>query len=381
MTDRDIEAIRRNCTHVLNRHDTPTVKESMQALADFASEDSRPDMYGSGSLINTFEQEVASMLGHESAVFMPSGTMAQQIALRIWAERQNNFNVAFHPTAHLEIYEQTAYRELHSLRGILVGNPHRLMTMEDLEHIGRAVGVLLIELPQREIGGALPTWDELSSIIEWAKQNDIKLHLDGARLWECKPFYDRDYAEIAGQFDSVYVSFYKMLGGIAGAILAGPEDFIQEAKIWQRRHGGNLVQMYPYVLSAKMGMEKILPRVHIFHDKAVEIAAAIGQHPDIEITPDPPPTNMMHIFLKASGKALKEASLDIAEEHGLWIGPWFGPTQIPTYQQYELSVAEPAVALETDYISQCFTELMRRAQAYDAEWNKAYVPDESNVSR
>ncbi|MCI0708790.1 MAG: beta-eliminating lyase-related protein [Chloroflexi bacterium] len=378
MTDRDIEAIRASCTHVLNRHITPTIRESLQALADFAPDDSRPDMYGSGDLINTFEQEVASLLGHESAVFMPSGTMAQQIALRIWAERQNNFNVAFHPTSHLEVHEQTAYRELHSLRGILVGNPHRLMTMEDLKRVASPLGALLIELPQREIGGALPTWDELSEIIEWAQQKDIKLHLDGARLWECKPFYGRDYAEIAGQFDSVYVSFYKIMGGIAGAILAGPDDFIREAKIWQRRHGGNLVQMYPYVLSAKIGMEKIMPRLQTFHDKAVEIAAAISQHPAIEVTPDPPLTNMMHIFLKASGKALKEASLDIAEEHGLWMGPWFGPTQIPAYQKYELSVAEQAVSLETDYISRRFAELVERAQAYDAEWNK--VPDESNIS-
>jgi len=88
-----------------------------------------------------------------------------------------------------------------------------------------------------------------------ARERNITLQLDGARLWECQPFYQRSYAEIAALFDTVYVSFYKILGGITGAMLLGPEDVIAEARIWQRRHGGNLVRMFPFVLSAKQGLE------------------------------------------------------------------------------------------------------------------------------
>ena len=99
------------------------------------------------------------------------------------------------------------------------------------------------------------------------------LHMDGARLWESGPFYDRPYAEIAGLFDSVYVSFYKGLAGITGAILAGTRDFIAEARVWQRRQGGNLFHMYPYVLTARRGLEQRLPRMAEYHRKALEIAA------------------------------------------------------------------------------------------------------------
>jgi threonine aldolase len=73
-----------------------------------------------------------------------------------------------------------------------------------------------LELPQREIGGLLPEWDDLVAQAAWTRERGIALHLDGARLWEAAPFYERSYAEIAGLFDSVYVSFYKGLGALAG---------------------------------------------------------------------------------------------------------------------------------------------------------------------
>ncbi len=181
------------------------------------------------------------LLGKETAVFMPSGTMAQQIALRIHANRSGNKTVAFHPTCHLERHEQYAYRELHQLSGVLVGSPDDLMTLDDLKAVKLPVGTLLIELPQREIGGMLPTWEELTELVAYARGQGMAVHLDGARLWESQPFYGRSYAEICALFDSVYVSFYKTLNGITGAMLLGEASLIDEAKVWQRRHGGNLI--------------------------------------------------------------------------------------------------------------------------------------------
>src|SRR5437588_11299935 len=107
------------------------------------------DRYGRGEVINRFEAEVASLLGKEAAVFMPSGTMCQQIALRIWAQRRGTSNVAFHPKSHLEIHEEKSYQRLHGLSGILVGRANRLLTLDDLKAIKEPVGTLLIELPQR----------------------------------------------------------------------------------------------------------------------------------------------------------------------------------------------------------------------------------------
>src|SRR5262249_27327174 len=159
------------------------------------------------------------LLGKEAAVFMPSGTMCQQIAMRIWCDRRGSSRIAFHPTCHLELHEQQGYRLLHGLHGICVGSPFHLLTLDGLRRIPERLGAILLELPQREIGGQLPTWEELNAISVWARERAIPLHMDGARLWESQPFYGRSYAEIAALFDSVYVSFYKSLGGIAGSIL------------------------------------------------------------------------------------------------------------------------------------------------------------------
>ena len=114
-----------------------------------------PDMYGQGELINDFEKQVAELLGKPAAVFMPSGTMAQQIALRIHADRLHTPHVAFHPTCHLEIHEQKGYQVLHGLHSVLVGSPQRLMAIDDLKAIKEPLAALLLELPQREIGGVL----------------------------------------------------------------------------------------------------------------------------------------------------------------------------------------------------------------------------------
>ena len=93
-------------------------------------------------------------------------------------------------------------------------------------------------MPQREIGGQLPSWSDLEAQVAWARDRGVAVHMDGARLWESGPFYERSYAEIAALFDSVYVSFYKGIGAIAGAALSGPAPFIGEARLWQRRSGG-----------------------------------------------------------------------------------------------------------------------------------------------
>lgn len=362
MDERDIKSIVRACTHFLGSHYPQTIQHALSELA--ASVDPNvgeaADRYGQGTLINNFEKEVAELLGKEAAVFMPSGTMCQQIALRIWSERANIARVAFHPTCHLELHEQRGYRLLHNLDAVLLGSPDRLFTLEDLQDIAEPISTLLIELPQREIGGQLPTWEKLTEIIEWARSRNIHTHLDGARLWECQPFYGREYAEIAALFDTVYVSFYKILGGITGSILAGPQDVIAEARIWQRRHGGNLFHLYPYFLSAQKGLHERLPRIAIYYKKAIEVAEALHALPEIEIMPYPPQTNMMHVFLRGDREKLLSAHLDIAEETKTWLFGYLLPTAVPGYNKFELTIGDAALDLPTADIAHLFQELFKR---------------------
>ncbi len=351
------------CTRWLSIH--PRTRHTAQAmLADLAAYTDPallPDGYGQGDLISDFEQQVAALMGKPAGVFMPSGTMAQQIALRIHADRSHVPHVAFHPLCHLEIHEQKGYQLLHGLHGVLVGSPQRLITLDDLNSVNEPLAALLIELPQREIGGQLPSWDELNAIVNWARARRIAVQLDGARLWECQPCYQRPYAEIAALFDTVYVSFYKILGGITGAMLLGQEDVIAEARIWQRRHGGNLVRMFPFVLSAKQGLETRLDRMTAYHHKAIEVAEILAAFPEIEVLPNPPHTNMMHVFVRGEADRLEQAALEIAQEQKIWLVNGWMPSQIPAYQKFELTVGDGALEFSRAEISDLFTTLLAKA--------------------
>jgi threonine aldolase len=337
-------------------------RELLERLAREAGEEEHADTYGQGELVESFEARVAGLLGAEPAVFMPSGTMAQQIALRIHADRRGLRTVAFHPTAHLELHEAKAYERLHGLHGILVGNPSALLTLADLEGLREPVAALLLELPQREIGGQLPPWEELQAQAAWARERNVALHLDGARLWESAPFYARDYAEIAGLFDTVYVSFYKALGGLAGAALAGPQELIAEARAWQVRHGGRLLSVYPYVLGARLGLDRFLPQLETWHTKAVEVGAALAALEGIDVVPDPPQTTMMHVHLRGDADRLVAAALDLARERRVWLFGGLRPTAVPTAHVHELTIGEAALEVPTDEIAELFAEVLDRAR-------------------
>jgi len=350
----EAKKIRKACHRFLT-HDYPkTPRQVLGELAEMTNPELEADRYGQGDLIAGFESEVAALLGKEAAVFMPSGTMCQQIALRIWSERRGTRNVAFHPKSHLEMHEEKAYQRLHGLNGILVGSSDALLTLDDLKGISEPLGAILLELPQRELGGQLPDWESLNEVVAWARERGIPLHLDGARLWECKPFYRREYSEIAGPFDSVYVSFYKILGGIAGSVLAGPADVIAEARTWQRRHGGNLIHLYPFVLSAQKGLRERLGRMEAYHARAKEIATLLAPFDEIEIVPDPPHTNMMHLFIRGEREKLEAAALDVARETGTWLFSWLAPTLFPGLTMYELTVGEATLDLSGQEIVDVF---------------------------
>ena len=362
-TTQDADRILKGCTRFLTHHYRPSPRQVLLDLAELADPDQQADMYGQGELIAGFEAEVAALLGKEAAVFMPSGTMAQQIALRVWCDRRGVPNVAMHPRNHLDRSEQHGYQRLHGLHGVLVGDPDRLLTFEELQAVAQPLGALLLELPQREIGGQLPAWDELVALTGWARERGIAAHMDGARLWQCASFYGRDYAEIAALFDTVYVSFYKDLGGLAGAALAGPADVVAEARVWQRRHGGNLIRLYPYVLSARKGLNERLGRIPSYRDKAREVAAALAALPQVTVVPDPPHTNMLHLYLRGDRERLLAAALETSEETGVWLFDRLGASPLPDHHKLELTMGDAGLDLPTGEIVGLFEAVFRRAEA------------------
>jgi hypothetical protein len=184
------------------------------------------------------------------------------------------------------------------------------------------------------------------------------LHLDGARLWECGPYYERSYAEIAAPFDSVYVSFYKIIRALPGAILAGPADFIAEARVWIRRHGGNLYHQAENAISAKIGLDRTLPRIPTYVAKAREIAAAIQSIEGLTVLPKCPPTNLMHLHFTGDRERMETTSYEIAKETGLLLFRGLEPSSSVDVWKMEVTVAESALTLDPDEIRSAFSRVL-----------------------
>jgi threonine aldolase len=362
--ERDARVVWAGCERVLSGFDPQArdARRTLLALAERALDEAGNDRYGGGLLAERLEERVAGLLGKEAAAWMPSGTMAQQIALRVHAGRKRLNVVAFHPQCHLEAHEEHAYQWLHDLRAVLVGERERLITAEDLAGLREPIAALLLELPQRDLGGQLPSWDDLVETCSAARARDAALHLDGARLWQCTAYYGRPLEEIAALFDTVYVSFYKDLGAPAGCALAGPRDLIDEARVWQVRHGGRLFSAYPFLLAAERGLDEILPRVDAYVERARELGTALSGLDDVSVLPDPPQTAMLHVLVRRPFEALREASLDLAEETKVWLGSW-KPTDDPQVQRSELSVTEATFAVSPAEARELWRTLLARSSS------------------
>jgi len=316
-------------------------------------EDEPSDQYGQGKTIRQFEEKMAQVLGKESAVFFPSGTMAQQIALRIWCDETGKKKVAYHPLCHLEIHEQDGLKELHHIEPILVGDENRLMTLEEIQALPD-IACLLLELPQREIGGELPTFEELVAIHEHCREKAIHLHLDGARLFESLPYYEKEASEICALFDSVYVSFYKGIGGIAGAILAGPKAFCDTSKVWKRRYGGDLISLYPYILSADYYYELRKDKMAEYRNEAVRLAARFNELDGVWTTPRISVTNMFHLHFLGKKEEVGERIARIQEETGIGITGYL--VEKDGYCSTEISIGDVYLEINSNQLDDVFRQ-------------------------
>jgi threonine aldolase len=336
-------------------------RTTLLALAERAPSLADADRYGGGALAERLEQRVADLLGKEAAVWMPSGTMAQQIALRIHARRTGRDVVAFHPLCHLDVHEERGYEWLHGLRASLLGHRDRLVTAKDVEELKEPVAAVLLELPQRDLGGQLPAWDELVATVEAARANGAAAHLDGARLWQCGPFYERGLDDVAALFDTVYVSFYKDLGAPAGCILAGAADVVAEARVWQVRHGGRLFTAYPYLIAAEAALDDVLPRMPAYVERARAVGAALGALDELSVVPEPPHAAMLHVHARRDAERLEEASLELATETKTWVASFWRPGADPATAVTELSFGEASLGVEPHDVAELYAELLVRS--------------------
>ena len=324
------------------RRSTP--QQAMRRVAQAAEElgIEQWDVYAERGAVARLEQEVADLLGKPAAAMFPSGIMAQQAALRVHCDRRGSLRVGIPEVSHLLVHEDDGPRLLHGFWFEHLSTGRTLPTIEDIERLGPGLAAILLELPLRDEGCLLPEWDDLVALTARARGLGIAVHVDGARIWESQPFYDRPLDAVAAVADTVYASFYKGLGGVSGACLAGEEDVVDEARRWRKRMGGTLFHQTPLAVSALAGLRDYLPQMPAYVAWARTLALALVEA-GVKVNPDPPHTNTFELFVEGVPDAINERAIAFMERTriqpcGLW-----RPAAVPGVATCEVAVHEAAL--------------------------------------
>lgn len=315
ISDRHLQA---SCARSLSGHRVLAPRAMLTRLAEHAAADEQADYFADGGAAALLEQRGAALLGKPSARFFIKGMIAQMCVLRVLAERAGTPNVALHPLSHIDYDEEGAPWRLHGLQAVRLGRCTPF-TRAALDAVTEPLAVVVVELPLRRAGYRLPPLDELRAISAWCRDRGIPLHFDGARIWEAAAGYGVQLAELAGLADSVYVSLYKGMGGLGGALVTGEETFLRALSIWQTRHGGNLLSVYPYAISALAGIDRHLPRMDEYVRRARALASALAAVDCATITPAVPHVNAFHLLFEGSVDKLADRNRRFAEKFGIWL--------------------------------------------------------------
>ncbi|MCX7553833.1 beta-eliminating lyase-related protein [Marinicella sp. S1101] len=247
------------------------------------------DIYNQGPLVELIENKMAQKLAKPKALFFNKGTVCQLAALKTICEKQDNPLIAIHPQSHIAIDEDLAYQHVTQLKAASLGAQGKPIVSADLDSLTHTPAVLVIEMPLRRAGFKLAEWHELKAIRQWCDANQVHLHMDGARIWESAPYYQLDVADISQLFDSVYVSLYKGIGGLSGALLAGDEALITDCGIWRNRLGSQMWSNFPALITGLEGIDKQLPKIKSWVLRAPALADCLSAIEGLEV--DTPQTN------------------------------------------------------------------------------------------
>lgn len=287
-----------------------------------ASRDVGEDTYLLGGEIEAFEQEWASLLGKETAVFMPSGTLANLLALRALAGDRRRVIVP--EVSH--IYNDTGdgCQTLSALTLLPLAPGAATFTVEDVQavlartasgRVAASVGALAIESPVRRLSGELFDWAEAQRICAFAREHGIGTHLDGARMFIASAYTGISPRDYAAPFDTVYISLWKYFNAGQGAILAGPKKTLEGMFHVRRMFGGNLAVGWPAAVVARHYMRGFVERLKAAVQVSENLYARLASHPRITIGRIPNGTNLTRLTLHADPgvvtRRLSEAGIRI----------------------------------------------------------------------
>ena len=269
--------------------------------------DLQPDNYSNGGVIRELEQTFARLLGKESAVFMPTGTLANHIAMRELAGSQRRVIVQ----AESHIYNDCGdcAQTLSGLTLVPLAPGRAGFTLEEIQEVDRTmrsgrvdtrIGVISIETPVRRQYDAMFGYDEMQRIAHAARQAGIRLHLDGARLFVEAIHSGVELAQYAALFDTVYVSLYKCFNAASGAILAGTRAFTENLYHVRRMFGGGMPQVWPCAAVALHFADSFLDDYRAAWGRAQKVLQQLDAHPRFRVEYIPNGTHIVKLHVDAA---------------------------------------------------------------------------------
>ena len=311
-------------------------KQYLRKLSEIESESGiNGDFYSQGGVISELEQEFCKITGKKSAIYMPSGTMANELALRILCGDKTKAIV--HGDSHIFRDEGDSAQAIHNKRLVPINSGKHFFSKEDLEKTlndlstGEAfytgVGALSIENPVRRHDGKFVDLQHIQDVTEFAKANDIGTHLDGARLHLASAYSGVSPGTYCSSFDTAYISLYKYLGAAGGAILVGDTDVMSEMRHMMKILGGTVFRSWTNAAVAKFFLEGLEERMKRMIEQSNDLIAELKELEEIEVKTVENGTNV--VFLTSSKIDLEKFAETVNSTHGIWMNyPDKGKIQI-----------------------------------------------------
>ncbi|MEX2171467.1 MAG: GntG family PLP-dependent aldolase [Pirellulales bacterium] len=279
------------------RSDTMT-KPTPEMRVAMANAEVGDDVFGEDPTLQRLEARVAGILGKEAALFVPSGSMGNQIGVRLHCAPGDEF--LCEADCHIFNYEQATYAQLFGLAvqpiqgdcGVLSVDQLRDRVRPDNDHAPRTKLICLENTHNRGAGRIQP-YETVVEICQWAKSVGLARHMDGARLWNAAVATDIPPARWAQHFDTVSVCFSKGLGAPVGSAIVGSKDHIHQARRLRKAMGGGMRQAGILGAAALYALDHHIDRLVEDHQKAQLLAEAIRESPRLKLVPEEVDTNLV----------------------------------------------------------------------------------------
>ncbi len=311
------------------RSDTVT-RPSQEMRAAMAAAEVGDDVYGEDPTVNLLERRAADAFGREAALFVPTGTMGNQIAIRL--HTQHGQEVIAESRAHILDWEMATtavfsgclIRAVPAEGGILTWK-HIEPVIQPYGSLRAATGLIEIENTHNLAGGRCSRLDVLEEIWSGARERKLPTHLDGARIFNAAIALGVDVKALTRGFDTVMFCLSKGLGAPVGSMLVGSDELIRKARIFRKALGGGMRQVGILAAAGLIALEQGPKRLHEDHANARLIAEALANHPAVEIDVENVETNIV-IFKLAAGSGAPELASRL-KARGVLISA-FGPGSI-----------------------------------------------------